>query len=373
MNFFTIICKNLLRRPARSMLTIVGISIGIGAVVALASVAWGFEAVWVKTYTARGTDMIVTKVTSQSPIPAPFDESREKELAAMPHVAVSSGLLSDLISIEDAPTVLVFGWKEDSFLWEHLTLVKGRWPKNDEEHTVVLGSVAADMLGKTVGSTVQIETGTFQVCGIFESSALMENGAVILRLKQMQRITEQEGKVNFINIKLAPGTTPAQIDELRRDVAAKMQGFKAFTAGEVAQNNSGIELAKAMSWVTSGIALFIGAIFVMNTVLMSVFERMHEIGILLAIGWRRSRILRMILYESILLGVVGGIVGSAVGTVTVKLLQMSPLLRGKIEGEFSVFLFALALMISIGLGALGGLYPAIRGSRMHPSEALRYE
>src|SRR5208282_5879050 len=128
MNFFTIICKNLLRRRARSMLTIVGISIGIGAVVALASIAWGFEAVWVKTYTARGTDMIVTKVTSQSPIPAPFDESREKEMAAMPNVVVSSGLLSDLISIEDAPTVLVFGWKQDSFLWEHLNLVKGRWP-----------------------------------------------------------------------------------------------------------------------------------------------------------------------------------------------------------------------------------------------------
>jgi putative ABC transport system permease protein len=220
---------------------------------------------------------------------------------------------------------------------------------------------------------VQIETDSFKVCGIFESAALAENGAVIMRLPQMQRVTEQDGKVNFINIKLAPGTSPEQEQELRRTIAANMTGFKAFTADEVAQNNSGIQVAKGMSWATSGIALFIGAIFVMNTVLMSVFERMHEIGILLAIGWRRSRILRMILYESIVLGVVGGIAGSVVGTVTVKLLQTTPLLRGKIEGEFSVFLFALALIISIGLGAIGGLYPAIRGSRMHPSEALRYE
>jgi putative ABC transport system permease protein len=152
-----------------------------------------------------------------------------------------------------------------------------------------------------------------------------------------------------------------------------MSGFKAFTAGEVAQNNTGIQVAKAMSWATSGIALFVGAIGVMNTVLMSVFERLHEIGILLAIGWRRSRILRMVLYESIMLGAAGGILGSMVGTVAVKLLEKTPLLHGKIEGEFSIFLFALALSISIGLGALGGLYPAIRGSRMHPSEALRYE
>jgi putative ABC transport system permease protein len=73
------------------------------------------------------------------------------------------------------------------------------------------------------------------------------------------------------------------------------------------------------------------------------------------------------------LGLVGGIVGSAVGTVTVKVLQTTPFLRGKIEGEFSIHLFILAMAISIGLGALGGLYPGIRGSRMHPSEALRYE
>ncbi|HEV3218928.1 MAG TPA: ABC transporter permease [Candidatus Acidoferrales bacterium] len=373
MTFFTIICKNLLRRRTRSLLTIAGIAIGIGAVVALASLAWGFESSWVRTYTARGTDMIVTKVTSQSPIPAPFAEEREKELLALPHVVQASGLLTDLISVEDAPTVLVFGWKGDSYLWAHLHLVGGRWPKNDNERAVVLGSVAVDMLNKTIGSDVQIETDTFKVCGIFESAALAENGAVIMRLPQMQRVTEQEGKVNFINIKLAPGTTPEQEQELRHTIAANMTGFKAFTADEVAQNNSGIQVAKGMSWATSGIALFIGAIFVMNTVLMSVFERMHEIGILLAIGWRRSRILRMILYESIVLGVVGGIAGSVVGTATVKLLQTTPLLRGKIEGEFSVFLFALALIISIGLGAIGGLYPAIRGSRMHPSEALRYE
>jgi putative ABC transport system permease protein len=373
MTFFTIICKNLLRRRTRSLLTIAGIAIGIGAVVALASLAWGFETSWVRTYTARGTDMIVTKVTSQSPIPAPFAQERVGDLMALPHVVQASGLLTDLISIEDAPTVLVFGWESNAFLWDHLKLVNGRWPANDKEKVVVLGSVAADMMNKTIGSSVQIETGTFTVCGIFESSALAENGAVILRLPQMQRITEQDGKVNFINVKLAPGTTQPQIEELRHAIAAKMTGFKAFTAGEVAQNNTAIQVAKAMSWATSGIALFVGAIGVMNTVLMSVFERLHEIGILLAIGWRRSRILRMVLYESIMLGAAGGVLGSVVGTVTVKLLERAPLLHGKIQGEFSVFLFALAMIISIGLGALGGLYPAIRGSRMHPSEALRYE
>lgn len=373
MVFLTIVGKNLLRRRTRSLLTMAGIAIGIGAVVALASIAWGFEKSWERAYTARGTDLIVTKVTSQSPMPSPFSESKKEELLQLPGVHQATGLLSDLVSIEDAPTVLVFGWELKGFLWEHLRLAKGRWPLNDEENSVVLGTVAADMLKKSVGSSIHIETGEYTVCGIFESGALVENGAVIMALPQLQRITENQGKVNFLNLKLEPGTTPEQLEQLRKTIKQRWTGFNAFTASEVAQNNTAIQVAKAMSWATSVIALVVGAVGVMNTVLMSVFERMHEIGILLAIGWRRNRIVRMILYESMALSFCGGMVGIALGFVAVKLLQATPLMRGKIEGEISFTLFAIAILIALGLGMLGGLYPAYRGSRLSPSEALRYE
>ena len=132
-------------------------------------------------------------------------------------------------------------------------------------------------------------------------------------------------------------------------------------------------MVSGMSWATSGIALVVGAVGVMNTVLMSVFERMQEIGILLAIGWRRRRIVLMILYESIVLSTVGGVLGAVAGTAAVKLLEVTPLLRGKIQGELSVGLFGLAFAISVGLGLTGGLYPAYRGSRLQPGEALMYE
>ena len=116
-----------------------------------------------------------------------------------------------------------------------------------------------------------------------------------------------------------------------------------------------------------------GAVGVTNTVLMSVFERTHEIGILLAIGWRRVRILRMILFESMLLSLVGGIVGIGFGFVTVTILQNTPVMRGKIEGYISGELLGVAILIALTLGILGGLYPAYRGSRLHPREALSYE
>jgi putative ABC transport system permease protein len=258
-------------------------------------------------------------------------------------------------------------------VWEHLRLVAGRLPANDDEHVVVIGTLAADILKKTVGSPIRLESGTFTICGIFDSASLLEKGAVITSLGQLQRITEKSGQVNFLNLKLTPGMTTSDIDRLRSQLMGGWPGFKAYTVGEVVENNTAMKVAKAVSWATSAIALVVGALGVMNTMLMSVFERMHEIGILLAIGWRRRRIVLMILYESIALSLAGGIVGILVGAAAVQLLELTPLLRGKVEGEFSGSLYGVAFMISIGLGVMSGIYPAYRGSRMQPSDALRYE
>ena len=373
MIFLTVVGKNLLHRPTRSLLTITGIAIGIGAVVALSSIAWGFESSWEKADAARGVDLVITKITSRSPMGAPFDADLRDQMLRLPHVAESSGLLSDLVSIEDAPAVLVFGWELHGFLWRHLRLAEGHWPASDAENAVVLGAVAANVMNKSVGSPIHIETGDFTVCGIFESDALVENGSVVMALPQLQRLTENQGKITFLNLRVRPGTTPEQVEELRQTIKARFEGFQAFTSSEVARNNSAIQVAKAMSWATSLIALFVGAVGVMNTVLMSVFERTHEIGILLAIGWRRSRIVRMILYESTALSFLGGVAGIGLGFSTVRLIEVSPWVRGKIEGEMSLSLFAIATAIALALGMLGGLYPAYRGSRLHPNEALRYE
>jgi putative ABC transport system permease protein len=149
--FLTVICKNLLRRFVRSLLTVVGIAIGVGAVVALASIAWGFQKTWEEAYSSRGTDLIITKITSRSPLPEPFSDQILTDLRALPHVQEVTGLLTDMIGLEDSPTVMVFGWQPKSFLWDHLKLVSGRWPAGDDEKVAVIGTVAAEMLRKSVG------------------------------------------------------------------------------------------------------------------------------------------------------------------------------------------------------------------------------
>jgi putative ABC transport system permease protein len=373
MTFLTLILKNLLRRPLRSVLTIVGIAVGIGAVVALTSLAWGFERSWSAAYKARGTDLIVTKTSTRSAMPAPFPVQFRTELEKMPHVKEAPGALVDILGIEDSPTMVVLGWEPGNFLWEHLKLEHGQWPSADTRRVVALGSVAADMLGKSVGDPLQIEAATFTVGAIFTSAALAENGSIVVPLAELQEVTDRQGMVNFFNVRLTPGTTPEQVEELRRTIKAQGKGLNAFAAGEIGRTNAGIQIAKAMSLATSLIALVVGAVGIMNTILMSVFERLHEIGVLLALGWRRSRIRWMILCESLVLSLVGGLVGCALGVAAVRLLQISPWIRGKLEGQVDLPLLGVALLIALALGALGGLYPAWLGSRMSPVTALRHE
>ena len=373
MTFLTVAWKNLLRRPTRTLLTLGGIGVGIAAVVALTSLARGFERVWRNAYEARGTDLVITKTTSRSPLPTPFDAQVGAVFASMPEVEAVAGLMSDLMGIEESPTMLVFGWDHPGFLWDHLKLKEGTWPQVGVPRQLVLGSLAAQTLGKKVGDTVQIEFDAFRVTGIFESPALVENGAVVMPLPEMQRVTDRAGKVNFVNLRLRPKMREAGIVAVRRRLETEFRGFHALEASEVAGRNTGVEVARGMSWATSWIALVVGAFGVANTVLMSVFERTREIGILLAIGWKRRRVMAMVLIESMALSVVGGVLGIGAGLIAVRLLEQTTMLRGKLEADLSPGLFGMALLVALGLGVTGGWYPAWRASRLQPGEALRAE
>jgi putative ABC transport system permease protein len=105
--------------------------------------------------------------------------------------------------------------------------------------------------------------------------------------------------------------------------------------------------------------------------LMTVFERTQEICVLLALGWQRGRIIRMVLWESALLGLLGGVAGALIGAVGVKLLGMAPAIRGLLQPDLSVNLFASSVAIAVAVGVISGLYPAWRSSRLVPSRALQ--
>jgi putative ABC transport system permease protein len=370
MTFFTVVTRGLIRRPVRTGLTILGISVGIGAVVALVGISRGFSKSWETGMKARGTDVVVSNMGS-SLVPKPFDASVRDRITHLPHVDATCGILVDLMSVESAQMIMVSAREWGGFSWSNLKLISGRMPSNGSEPVVVLGRTAADLLKKKVGDKIQIETDELSVVGIVDGNAWVENGSIVLALPVFQKITGNPGKINIIDVRVTPSTSAREVTTLCEEIDKLIPEGRAVVAGEHITKSEAYRMVQAMSWGTSLLAVLVGVLGVMNTMLMTVFERTQEICVLLALGWQRGRIIRMVLWESALLGLLGGVAGVLIGAVGVQVLGMTPAIRGLLEPDLSLSLLAISVAIAVGVGVLSGLYPAWRSSRLVPSRALQ--
>lgn len=370
MTFGTIVFRGLVRRPVRTGLTVLGIALGIGAVVALVGLAAGYEKGIGGQIDAIGVDIIVSNMEGGL-MPKAFDDTVPDEIAAMPGVAEVTSVLMQILSVEDAPMLMVYGREWGGFTWHNLSLVDGRFPLDESEPAVVLGTLAAGILRKKPGDPIQIEGMDFTVTGIVDGKSAIENGSVIMSLPRFQEATGYEGKVNFVDVRVPAGSPPEVVGALCEAIEARYPKLRAVRAAEVVGTSQGFRLAKAMSWSTSLLAIAVGIFGVMNTMLMAVFERTHEIGILLALGWRRRRIVGLILCESAVLGLLGGVVGIGLGAGALAIIGATPSVRGLLVPDLSLPLAAGALAMALAVGILSGLYPAWRSSRLSPGTALQ--
>lgn len=368
MTFSQFTLKNLFRRRTRTVLTIMGIGVGIGAVVALLGLAWGLKESWSDAYRARGTDLVVRK-TAGGLMAQPFDEKVADQVRHVSEVAAAANLLTEVLSVEQVPMMVVSGREWGSFLWDSLELIDGARPRAPEERSVLLGKLAAEMLGKKPGDTITIEVEEFKVAGVVDGKAVVENGAIMLSLPLLQEVMQKQGQVNFVNVKLKQGAR--DIEKVARAVQAQIPEYRVDLAEDVTSKNDAVKSFEAMNWGTSAIALLVGTFGVMNTMFMSVFERTREIGILIALGWKRRRILRMILWESVSLCVAAGVVGIVFGVVILEVLAVTPWMHGRLEPHIGWDLTGLALGLAVVVGLASGLYPALHCTKINPSMAIR--
>jgi putative ABC transport system permease protein len=370
MTFFTVILRGLQRRPVRTGLTLVGISIGIAAVVALVGISRGFEQSWASGMRARGTDVVVSNMGSAL-APKPFRSAVRDGIANLPQVAATCAIFVDLTGIEDSSMMVVSAREWGGFSWQNLKLISGRMPSDAMEHAVVLGQNAAEVLKKKVGDPIQLEATELTVVGIVDGGALVENGSVILSLPLYQKLSGNEGKINIIDVRATPGMSADEVKQLCVTINRLVPEARAMLAGEHVGNSEAYRFIRAMSWGTSLLAVIVGVLGVMNTMLMTVFERKQEICILLAIGWKRGRVIRMVLWESALLGLLGGIGGVVIGIAGVKVLETLPAIHGLLEPDLSLRLMVMAVAIAVIVGVVSGLYPAWRSSRLTPGMAMQ--
>jgi putative ABC transport system permease protein len=374
MRFTTLIARNLLRRGVRTLLTVVGLAIGIAAVVAMLGIAWGFEQSFLAINEAKGIDLMVVRAGVSDKLTSSLSESLEPQLRGVPGVRDVAGSLMDVVSFEDANlvSVLVNGWEPRSLLFRGIRTLRGRELQPGDGKVAMLGRVLAMNLGKSVGETVNVAGEPFQVIGIFESDSLFENGGLIIPRLELQRMMGRKGDVTGYVIKAEPNDRPA-LESLRKKIEAAIPGIAAVPARDYVQGDIRIRLVKAMAWATSAIALVLGSVGVLNTMMMTVFERTVEIGLLRALGWRRKRVLALILGEALALGCAGAVAGMVLGFISIRILSGLPTASGFVSSHLPPAVLGVGLALGVGLSLLGGLYPALRGAALQPTEALRHE
>ena len=373
MSFIRIALKNLLRRRLRTVLTLCGVGVGIAAFVALVGFSRSFEDQWAKLYESSGTDIAVVQKTFLNTF---VDESVGEKLRSLPFVAAADPVIVNLMDLTPEVNALVYGWPANSFEMDTLTLLQGR-RFHDDQPEVMLGEVLAENLGKKPGAEMDIQGAPFQVVGVFRGGSALEAGAAVLPLRELQKLSDLGGKVTAFHVHLRNGaegeSDQQRMQKARAEIEAAFPGLKALPASVRARNNQLVVLARSMAWGTSVIALFIGALGIANTMAMSVFERTKEIGVLRALGWRRSRVMKLILIEAAILGLVGGCFGVVGGWLTLRILAGLPFTASFVTGSIPPLICGEGLGISVVVGLLAGFLPAQRGARLSPVEALRYE
>ena len=375
--FITFVYKNLARRPLRSFLTVVAIALAIGAFVTLVGISSGFEHSFLQIYESSGIDMIVVRTGGRQRLNSSLDERLGAKIKKLPGVKEVIGGLADMVSFGENGefNALIQGWEPESAAFDHLRIVSGKNLTHHDKRGVILGTILAANIDKKVGDSLElIEKEPFEVVGIYETANVFENGAMVVPLKELQHIMDRKGMVTGFSIIMDQDKKGApSIAETRTRIEQIAPGLHAMSTRDHVNSLTEIRLAKGMAWLTSLIALLIGTFGMMNTMVMSIHERTKEIGTLRAVGWRKGRVIRMILLEALLLSIVGALVGTLSSLVLLKILTHVPLVNGLIDGRLEPLLILEGFLIAIAVGVVGGVLPARRAARLLPVEALRHE
>lgn len=243
----------------------------------------------------------------------------------------------------------------------------GDFPKSDDQ--VVLGSQVAALFGFKAGDPISLSGQPFQVSTVLKPTGAAEDNAIIGDLAASQKLLGKEGKLSMVEISAYCHGCP--ISELTLQIAEKFPNAKVTAMKQAVMSKmQSIEMFKSFSLGISVIVILIGSLLVLVTMMGSVNERTREIGIFRAIGFRRGHVMQIILLEALILGVLGGALGFAIGNGIAYTIIPFVMKDGVFAGV-NVDLGMISVLMAVALSLLASLYPAFKASNMDPSEALR--
>jgi len=402
-DYFILALKNLKKRGIRSWLTILGIFIGIAAIVTFITLGEGMNNYINEQFAQLGTNIILVMGKAGS-IVSPMASS----VSSKPLTNHDVNLIKKISGVEVAspmimhPTIIEVGKETKStFVYgiepqdidklfgnlESFKIKEGRMLKDTDKYAVLIGPRFHEDFDKNIdiGSKIKINGKDFEIIGILEPVGNpQDDKSIYISNKILREMRNNSEVVSIIYVKIEKGVDVKEVaekikDKMRKDrnEKEKEESFSVSTSEQLLATVGNILTVINVIFIgIAAISLFVGGIGIMNTMYTSVLERTREIGIMKAVGAKNSDIMLIFLIEAGMLGLIGGIFGASLGIAISKAIEYVTINFYNINllkitiNWMTVFL---VLLFSFTIGCLSGVLPALRASKLNPVDALRYE
>ena len=362
--------RNLLRRPTRTLLLVLGIALAIATAVALLALSRSIERSTSDSARERGADLSVTQRDASDIFSGFVDANLETAIAAVPGVKGVAGELVMFAPVDGEYQFLAAGMADTSYFWQAMPIAEGRMPDKGERHVVLIGESVAKALGKGPGAELTIFDQPMKIIGITGYQAAVNRGVIVLRLQDLQELSFRANQVTVFHIVLEPGIGDEETAAVKKQIEA-LGALGVAPTDQLLAKDRNLDILKAVSQAISLIALITAGLSVLNVLLMSVQERTRETGIMMAIGWSDRRIMAAIVLEGVIVGIAGCIVGVPLGFAACSFFNLLPTIGAYLTFRPSLDTIAPSVAGALLLSTLGSLYPAWRAVSMTPADALR--
>ena len=319
--------------------------------------------------TGSNAEIMVRQRDAAASALSSLDEQLANKIKVIPGVTyVSRMVLSSLTLPEGGGIFMLQGYSPSEVAIRRFQPVEGSQITGNRQ--VMLGRVMAESMNRTVGDTVVLSDKRFKVVGIFETGVSWEEMGGVVTLRDAQNMAGKPHQVTMLAVNVEDTNQSRELSALIND---RFPSLQADLNSDFLEKLPEMQYTNLLMAAITILSVFVGGLAVLNTMLMAVVERTREIGILRALGWKQLRILRMILSEAALLGILGGILGVGIAFGMTGLLGELPGIGQALDPVWKSDIFLRGGLVAILLGLLGGLLPALRATQLQPTEALRYE
>ena len=358
LTMLTLVGADIWAKRARSAGIAFAVALAVMTVVTLTVVSSGLETAATAVLTVGKADFTVAQNGVSDLLYSNIDTGQLAQIGATPGVKSSVGVLLETEHLSAAdPLFIEIGIQPDDLATFGVTVVAG-WR-------------AAQNLGLHVGDTFHANGTANRVVGIYSTGISYGDSAAMFPLPALQAYNRVPGSVSLVFVKVGPGQSSARV---QRTLTANQPELTTIsTLAQAGRADRNLVYLKAAVTGSTILAVVIGAIVVGNTMLLSLFERTREFGLLRAIGWGRRRVVWLVVSESLVLALVGSGLGIGLSFLVTTVLEALPQLNGVLHSNFTSGAFWHGLAVGIGMAVLGSLYPSIRAANLPPLKALSNE